>query len=84
MTMPDPSTPAARLALDTILRKPVRGIPIWLINVMDHDQIERIAGAQPGDYLRRPEETYLAMQRAIGVCVLDQYLWDNPLTISRT
>lgn len=83
MMMPAPSTHTARLALDTVLQKPVRGIPIWLINVMDHDHIERIAGAEPGDYLRKPEETYLAMQRAIGVCLLDQYLWDNPLTISQ-
>ncbi len=29
----------------------------------------------------RPGRVYLAMQRAIGTCLLDQYLPDNPLTM---
>jgi len=48
---------------------------------MEHEYIERIAGVQPDDYRRRPEETYLTMQRALGTCLLDQYIWDNPLNI---
>jgi hypothetical protein len=71
----------AQLALDTILQKPTRGIPSWLIHIMEHSQIERLAGAQPGDYKRNPEETYIAFQRAIGTCYLDQYIPDNPLTM---
>ncbi len=72
---------SARLALDTIRRKPVKGIPGWMLHVMEHEHIERLAGASPGDYVRNPEQTYLAMQRAIGACLLDQCLWDNPLTM---
>lgn len=48
---------------------------------MDHDHIDRIAGRPPGSYRRDPETTYLAMQRALGTCLMDQYIWDNPLTM---
>ncbi len=79
--MSDSLSPRPQLALDTILHKPVKGIPSWLIHVMEHEFIERLAGAQPGDYLKRPEETYLAFQRAIGTCLLDQFIPDNPLSM---
>jgi len=72
---------SARLGWDTILQKPTRGIPSWLIHIMEHSQIERLAGAKPGDYERDPENTYIAFQRAIGTCMLDQYIPDNPLTM---
>ncbi len=74
-------TENAQLALDTIHQRPVKGIPSWLLNVMEHAHIERIAGAAPGDYAKRPEEVYLAMQRALGTCLLDQYIPENPLTM---
>ncbi len=77
----NPETSTARLALDTICREAVEGIPTWLIHVMEHAMIDRLAGAPEGAYLREPEPTYLTMQRAFGVCMLDQYLWDNPLTM---
>jgi len=80
--MANPTTPTAQLALDTIYQKPTKGIPSWLLNIMEHSQIERLAGAQPGDYVKRPHEVYLAMQRAIGTCLLDQYLAENPLSMS--
>ncbi len=72
---------AAQLALDNILQKPTRGIPVFFCNVMEHGHIDRLAGAPPGTYRERPEETYVAMQKALGVCLLDQYIWDNPLTM---
>ena len=75
------TTPTAQLALDTILQKPVRGIPSWLLHIMEHRYIERLAGAQPGDYMRHPDAVYLAFQRNIGTCLLDQYLADNPLSM---
>lgn len=70
-----------QLALDTINRKPVKGIPTWLLNVMEHSHIERIAGASPGEYVKNYENVYLNMQRAIGVCLIDQYIPDNPLSM---
>jgi hypothetical protein len=76
-----PTTETARLALDTILQKPTKGIPTWLVHIMEHAQIERLAGAQPGDYKRDPERVYLACQRAIGTCMIDQYIPENPLAM---
>jgi hypothetical protein len=76
-------TPNAQLALDTILQKPTVGIPSNFINIMQHDQIERIADASPGDYLKYPEEVYLACQRAIGIGLLDQWIPRNPLTMGK-
>ncbi len=71
----------ARLALDTILQKPTQGIPSWMLLIMQHSYIERLAGVQPGDYKKDPDRTYLALQRAIRTCMLDQYIPDNPLTM---
>lgn len=73
------TTKTAQLALDTILQKPTKGIPSWLIHIMQHSFIERIASVQPGDYKKYPEETYLAFQHAAGTCLLDQYIPYNPL-----
>jgi len=73
------TTESAQLALDTILQKPTKGIPNWMIHIMEHSFIERIAGAKLGDYKKCPEKTYLAFQHAVGACLLDQYIPFNPL-----
>jgi hypothetical protein len=73
--------PSAQLALDTILQQPVQGIPSWLLHVMEHRCIERFAGVPEGSYRQSPDRVYLAFQRAVGTCLLDQYLADNPLTM---
>jgi hypothetical protein len=75
------TTSTAQLALDTILQKPTGGIPTFWLNIMQHSVIDRIAGREPGSYERDPEGTYNAMQRAIGVCLLDQYIPENPATM---
>ena len=79
--MPDTTTENAQLALDAVYRRPTKGIPTSLVHIMQHDQIERLAGVEPGEYKRNPEETYLAYLHNIGVCFLDQYIPTNPLTI---
>jgi len=71
----------ALLALDTILQKPTKGIPSWLIHPMEHSIIEKIAGVNPGEYKRDPGKVYLAMQYAIGTCLIDQFIPNNPLTM---
>ncbi|NLE44983.1 MAG: hypothetical protein GX620_09710 [Chloroflexi bacterium] len=78
---PEPSTVSAQLALDTIDQKPTKGIPSWMIHVMEHSVIERLAGVQPGEYRRKPVDTYLAFQRAAGTCLIDQFIPENPLTM---
>ena len=80
-SLTDSLTQSAQLALDTIYQRPTRGIPSWLLHIMEHRQIERLAGAQPGDYLKDPDGVYLAFQHNVGTCLLDQYLADNPLTM---
>ncbi len=71
---------SAQLALDTILQKPTTGIPTGaLINIMDHAQIERLGGKPAGSYRGDPEGVYLAMQRALGACMIDQWIPRNPL-----
>jgi hypothetical protein len=74
-------SPSAQLALDTILQRPTEGIPSKTLFLMQHAHIERLAGAQPGDYGTDPEGTYLAMQRAVGTCLVDQWIPRNPLTM---
>jgi len=77
----EPLGPNAQLALDTIHQKPTKGIPSWILHIMEHSQIERVAGAAPGSYRKDPHGVYLAMQRAAGTCLLDQYLAENPLSM---
>ncbi|MCL1888109.1 MAG: hypothetical protein FWF96_04495 [Kiritimatiellaeota bacterium] len=71
----------ARLALDTLNRLPTRGIPTGLTHIMEHSVIEHLAGVERGAYVRDPHGVYVQMQKNIGVCMIDQYLADNPLTI---
>jgi hypothetical protein len=71
----------AQLAADAILGKPSVGVPTWNLNIMEHRFIDRIAGTAPGEYLRNPRRVYLQAQRAIGVCMIDQYIPENPLTM---
>jgi len=73
----------AGLALDTILQKPVKGIASYYIHPMEHAHIERIAGFPPGSYMKEPERVYLAMQRAVGTTLIDQFIPDNPLTMGQ-
>jgi hypothetical protein len=72
----------AQLALDTVHQKQTKGIPTGGLFLMEHEHIERLAGVEPGEYLKRPEEVYLAMQHAAGACLIDQFIPLNPLTMA--
>ncbi len=48
---------------------------------MEHILIERLANSPAGSYAAAPEKTYLEMQRRAGICMIDQYIPTNPLTI---
>lgn len=74
---------SARLAWDAILHKPTKGIPTNCFHTMEHTVIERIAGVNPGDYVKSPVEVYLKMQHAAGACLNDQYIPENPLTMGQ-
>ncbi len=81
LRFPDPATENAQLALATIRQQPVTGIPTWALFVMEHRHIERIAGVASGAYKKNPEAIYLAMQRQLGACLVDQFIPTNPLTL---
>ena len=74
----------ARLALDAIAGKATRGIPVWLVHAMDIPFMEELTGHAPGDFERNPDEIYLAFEKLAGVCFIDQYIPDNPLTMGPT
>ncbi|NLX13122.1 MAG: hypothetical protein GXY44_05620 [Phycisphaerales bacterium] len=75
--------PRARLAWDTLHMRPTKGIPSWLIHVMNIPFMEQITGHRPGDYQRMPDQVYLAFERWAGACYIDQYLADNALTMGQ-
>lgn len=74
----------AQLVLDTLLQKPVRDIPAWLINPMEWEMIDRLAGEPLGTYRRDPLPTYRTMLINSGCCLLDQWIPENPLTLGAT
>ena len=76
-----PLGPNAQLALDAIYQRPTPGIPLWMLNIMEHAWLERLAGVPAGSYLREQEAVYLAAQRASGVCMIDQWIPTNPATL---
>jgi len=79
---PDGWGPNAQLALDTFALKPTRGIPHWVIHVMEVAELEHFAGCRPGDYVRDVEGVYLQLQRRIGTCFIDQFIPSNPLSMT--
>ena len=71
----------AELAYAAINREPADGIPICWMNIMEHEIIEKLAGAPKGGYKKNPRETYVKMQKNIGACMIDQYIPENPLSM---
>jgi len=71
----------ARLALETLQRKPTKGIAQKGLNVMEHSELDRLADAPPGSYAEEPESVYLRAQRNIGACSIDQWIPRNPLSM---
>ncbi len=71
----------AQLALDTIEFKETRGIPSWMVHVMDVEFIEDFTGQARGDFRRDCEKVYLEFQHRCGVCMIDQFIPDNPLSM---
>ena len=71
----------ARLAADALAMKPTPGIPTWMLHIMDIPYLERRAGHAPGSFRKDPHTVYLDFQRAVGACLIDQYLAENPLSM---
>jgi hypothetical protein len=71
----------AQLALDTIALRPTRGIPTWLFQTMQWSQLESLSGNPPGSYPKDPGRVYLEFMLRSGVCFLDQWIPENPLSM---
>ena len=70
-----------QLAHDTINLVPRKEIPIGMIHIMEHSIIEKLARAEKGSYINHPYKIYIDMLKHIGVCLIDQMLIENPLTM---
>lgn len=75
--------PNAELALDTIAMRPTRGLAVggFGINDMQWSHLEELSGNPPGSYAKDPFRVYLAFQLMAGVCFIDQWIPENPLSI---
>ena len=72
----------AQLALNTIEHRPMKGIPSWMLNVMDWGLLEEVSGHEAGEYQAEPEEVYRDFQLACGACQIDQWIARNPLSMT--
>ena len=73
----------AQLALDALAMKPARGIPSWMLHVMDVAFLETKSGHRRGAYGANPERVYLDFQRSVGAGMIDQYIPENPLSMGQ-
>ena len=71
----------AKLALDIIEGKEVKGIPAWIINPMEHSHIDRLAGEPEGSYRKDPVPVYTKMLLNTGCSLIDQFIPENPLSM---
>ncbi len=76
--------PTAQLALDALMQKQTQGIPIWLINPMEWQMIDRIACVPEGTYKNEPIPTYRKMLTNSGCCMVDQWMPENPLSMGKS
>ena len=72
----------AQLALDTIMLRPTRGIPSFAFHVMKHSYLERLAGVGEGEYRKDPVRVYRQLQQNVGTCLVDQWIPENPLSMT--
>lgn len=75
--------PRAELAWDTLALRRRRGIPAWIVHVMDIRFLEEFTGTPAGGYRADPDGVYIEFQRRAGACFLDQYLATNPLSMGQ-
>jgi len=73
----------AQLALDTINMRPTPGLAVggWGINDMQWSHIDEISGNPLGSYEKDPGRVYREFQLACGVCFIDQWIPENPLSM---
>jgi len=55
----------AQLALDNNSSKTAKGIPTWIIHIMEHSMIERVAGVSPVSIKRAPKRSICNADNAV-------------------
>ncbi|OGV61987.1 MAG: hypothetical protein A2498_08125 [Lentisphaerae bacterium RIFOXYC12_FULL_60_16] len=73
---------AAEMTRAVLDMKPAKGIPQWLIHVMEIGMIEQVAGVEKGAYVKEPERVYLQFQRNAATTFIDQYIPTNPMSMT--
>lgn len=71
----------AKLALDTIALRPTRGIPSWILHDMQWSHLEMLSGNPQGSYEKDPVRVYREFSLKSGVCFIDQWIPENPLSM---
>ncbi len=71
----------AQLAFDTIAMRETKGIPTWLFQTMQWSQLETLSGNAPGSYPKDPVRVYHDFMLKSGVCLIDQWIPENPLSM---
>ncbi|MBT7862157.1 MAG: hypothetical protein HN712_17705 [Gemmatimonadetes bacterium] len=71
----------ATLALDTIAMRETSRIPTWLVNAMQWSHLEKFSGNPPGSYEQDPVRVYREFCLQCGICFLDQWIPENPLSM---
>ncbi len=71
----------AQLAFDTIALRPTKGIPTWILNDMQWSHLDELSGNPPGSYEKEPARVYREFSLKSGVCFIDQWIPENPLSM---
>ena len=73
----------AQLAVDTIALRPTRRLAVggFGINDMQWSHLEELSGNPPGSYSKDPVRVYREFQLKAGVCFIDQWIPENPLSM---
>lgn len=71
----------ALMALDAIAMRSTRGIPTWMLNAMQWSHLETLSGNPPGSYEQEPVRVYREFSLRSGVCFIDQWIPENPLSM---
>jgi hypothetical protein len=71
----------AKLAMDTIALRPVKGTPNWILNDMQWSHLAEISGNTRGSYEKDPVRVYRELHLKAGCCFIDQWIPTNPLSM---
>lgn len=72
----------ALMALKTLRLEETECITTGFVHIMDIPFMEKMSNHPPGSYRKNPDGVYLDFHRTIGTCAIDQFLAENPLTMT--